>query len=66
MCEAKLKIVLKYCQEFGMSVNVKKTKYFVINGTSDDTTTSRDTMTSMHIFVQYVVGIEAQSPGIVV
>ena len=36
MCEAKLKVVLKYCQEFGMSVNVKKTKYFVINGTSAD------------------------------
>ena len=35
MCEAKLRVVLQYCQEFGMSVNVKKTKFFVVNG--DDT-----------------------------
>ena len=36
MCEAKLKVVLQYCQEFGMSINVKKTKYFVINGGEAD------------------------------
>ena len=35
MCEAKLRVVLQYCQEFGMSVNVKKTKFVVVNG--DDT-----------------------------
>ena len=35
-CEAKLKIVLKYCEEFGISINVKKTKLYVINGSSDD------------------------------
>ena len=35
-CEAKLKIVLKYCEDFGMSINVKKTKFYVINGSSDD------------------------------
>ena len=36
MCEAKLKVVLQYCQEFGMIINVKKTKYFVINGGEAD------------------------------
>ena len=38
MCEAKLRVVLQYCQEFGMSVNVKKTKFFVINGDYTDKT----------------------------
>ena len=28
MCEAKLKIVIQYCQEFGMSMNTKKTIFF--------------------------------------
>ena len=36
MCEAKLKIVIQYCQEFGMSMNTKKTKFFVINGNEMD------------------------------
>ena len=36
MCEAKLKIVIQYCQEFGMSMNTKKTKFFVINGNERD------------------------------
>ena len=36
MCEAKLKVVIQYCQEFGMDLNIKKTKYFVINGTQND------------------------------
>ena len=38
MCEAKLKVVIQYCQEFGMHLNIKKTKYFVVNGTSNDRT----------------------------
>ena len=28
MCEAKLKVVVQYCQEFGMGINEKKTKFF--------------------------------------
>ena len=36
MCEAKLKIVLQYGNEFGMDINVKKTKFFVINGSEHD------------------------------
>ena len=36
MCEAKLKIVLQYSNEFGMGINVKKTKFFVINGSEHD------------------------------
>lgn len=36
MCIRKLEILLDYCSEYGMSVNVKKTKYFVINGNEAD------------------------------
>ena len=36
MCEAKLGVVIQYCQGFGMNLNIKKTKYFVINGTEND------------------------------
>ena len=36
MCEAKFKIILQYGNEFGMGVNVKKTKFFVINGSVND------------------------------
>ena len=36
MCEAKLGVVIQYCEEFGMNLNIKKTKYFVINGTEND------------------------------
>ena len=35
-CEAKLKVVLDYCNVYGMSINVKKTKFFVINGCEID------------------------------
>ena len=35
-CEAKLRIVMNYCNEYGMCINVKKTKFFVINGTKVD------------------------------
>ena len=38
MCKAKLKVVIQYCQEFGMQLNIKKTKYFVVNSTSNDRT----------------------------
>ena len=31
MCERKLKIVLEYCDEYGMVINEKKTKFFVLN-----------------------------------
>ena len=36
MCEKKFEIVLKYCKEYGMEINVKKTKLFVISGNTDD------------------------------
>ena len=36
MCKAKLKLVIQYCHEFGMDINTKKTKYFVINGDGND------------------------------
>ena len=36
MCESKLNVVVKYCQEFGMCMNAKKTKFFVINGNERD------------------------------
>lgn len=32
----KLKIVHRYCDEYGMKINVGKTKFFVINGNVDD------------------------------
>ena len=35
-CEAKLRVVIQYCQEFGMIINTKKTQFFVINGNKDD------------------------------
>ena len=35
-CEEKLKVVINYCNEYGMGINVKKTKFFVINGTKAD------------------------------
>ena len=35
-CEAKLKVDFDYCNAYGMSINVKKTKFFVINGTEVD------------------------------
>lgn len=36
MCEAKLKVVIQYCKEFGMIINAKKTKYFIVNGSDKD------------------------------
>ena len=36
MCERKFKAVVQYCREFGMSINTKKTKFFVINGHESD------------------------------
>ena len=36
MCEAKLKIVIQYCEDFGMTMNTKKSKFFVINGKKID------------------------------
>ena len=36
MCEAKLRVVIEYCKDFGMEINTKKTKYFVINGSRTD------------------------------
>lgn len=35
LCE-KLSIAQKYCEMYGMSMNMKKTKFMVINGTNDD------------------------------
>ena len=35
-CESKFKIVTQYCKEFGMLINVKKTKFFVVNGSEID------------------------------
>ena len=35
MCK-KLKIVQSYCEIYGMSMNMKKTKFVVINGTTED------------------------------
>ena len=36
MCEKKMKVILKYCQEYGMVINEKKTKFFVINNEECD------------------------------
>ena len=36
MCFRKLHIVLKYCDEYGMVLNEKKSKFFVINGHEHD------------------------------
>ena len=35
-CESKFRVVTQYCKEFGMLINVKKTKFFVINGCEID------------------------------
>ena len=35
-CLKKLTAVLNYCEEYGMEINVKKTKFFVINPQKDD------------------------------
>ena len=35
----KLKIVIEYCENYGMSMNLSKTKFMVINGTKTDCTT---------------------------
>ena len=36
MCYRKLKILYEYCSEYGMVINEKKTKFFVINGSEMD------------------------------
>ena len=36
MCEEKLKVVIQYCEDYGMIMNTKKTKFFVINGNQID------------------------------
>ena len=36
MCLRKLNAVLGYCQEYGMVLNEKKTKFLVVRGTEDD------------------------------
>lgn len=36
MCERKMNIVLRYCSEYGMLINQKKTKFFVVNGDDRD------------------------------
>ena len=38
MCEAKLRVIIQYCKEFGMIINGKKTKYFIVNGSTIDKT----------------------------
>ena len=35
-CMIKMKAVLKYCEEYGMELNTKKTKFFVINANNED------------------------------
>ena len=35
-CESKFRVVAQYCKEFGMLINVKKTKFFVVNGCEID------------------------------
>ena len=36
MCRKKLEVLLDFCSEYGMIVNEKKTKFFVINGSEID------------------------------
>ena len=36
MCINKFKVVTQYCEEFGMSINAKKTKFFVMNAVEND------------------------------
>ena len=36
MFERKMRVVMRYCSEYGMSINEKKTKFFVINGNERD------------------------------
>ena len=36
MCAKKLNVVLDYCNEYGMAINSKKTKFFVIGGDGPD------------------------------
>ena len=36
MCERKMNIVLRFCSEYGMLINEKKTKFFVVNGAERD------------------------------
>ena len=36
MCERKLTILARYCSEYGMVINEKKTNFFVINGSETD------------------------------
>ena len=36
MCAKKLNVVLDYCDEYGMAINSKKTKFFVIGGARED------------------------------
>ena len=35
-CLKKLDAVLSYCREYGMELNIKKTKFFVVNAQTDD------------------------------
>ena len=36
MCMIKLQVLIDYCEEFGMKINMKKTKFLVVNGTAND------------------------------
>ena len=36
MCLKKFKVVTQYCRDYGMEINAKKTKFFVINGSDAD------------------------------
>ena len=36
MCEKKLKLLCKYCNDYGMIINESKTKFFVINNNIED------------------------------
>ena len=35
-CEEKFSVLLDFCHDFGMEINASKTKFMVINGTSED------------------------------
>ena len=36
MCRSKLCALIDYCEEYGMKINLKKTKFMVINGNTED------------------------------
>ena len=62
--EKKFKIVLEFCKEYGMKINLKKTKFMVINGDlHDKSDIISEALTVQHVFSYIYLGSPITEDG---